>query len=230
MHSDQRAFIPGRLIGDNLLEIHAILSLLQDSNEDLLFVSVDFEKAFDSVDWKFLYVVLNVMGFPQSFIGWIKANYNDPYACIINNSYLSSFFPLQKSLPQGSPLSPLLFILCIEILVIHIRQAENIKGVHFKDLTKKLNLFADDALFFVKNDHNSMQNLCDLLQKFALISNLRVNYDKSVITPYRFGMDVQFLNLGRPFSSSKSRFKYLGIEVYVVPPGFEEDPMATQNI
>ena len=66
--TDHRAFVPGRLMGDNTLEIHAIISMSQQTDAGLLFVPIDFAKAFDSVDWKFLYAVLETMGFPDSYI------------------------------------------------------------------------------------------------------------------------------------------------------------------
>ena len=50
-----------------------------------------------------------------------------------------------------------------------------------------------------------------------MISNLKVNYEKSIITPFRINTDVNALNLGRPFNASKARFTYLGLQIYMKP-------------
>ena len=79
---------------------------------------------------------------------------------------------------QGDPLSPLLFILAIEILATQIRQDDNIHGVMVKNEEIKLTLFADDMTCFL-NDINSYLQLCRLLEDFYKYSCLRINNDKT---------------------------------------------------
>ena len=84
----------------------------------LLFL--DFEKAFDSLEWDFIFSTLEKFGFGNDFIQWIKILYNDPKASIKVNGWISKEFQIFRGIRQGCPVSALLFILCTEIIAINI--------------------------------------------------------------------------------------------------------------
>ena len=73
---------------------------------------LDFEKAFDSIEWNFMYKVLDKFNFGPSFINWVKLLYNKPVISIENNGWLSDDIALQRGVRQGCPISALLF--CVE--------------------------------------------------------------------------------------------------------------------
>ena len=77
IHEDQSGFVPGRYIGDNLRLIYDMIHYLNNENLPGLFVSIDFEKAFDSIDWKFMQDVLKRFGFGDDIIQWVSSFYND---------------------------------------------------------------------------------------------------------------------------------------------------------
>ncbi len=81
--------------------------------------------------------------------------YNQPNSTLINNGYLSNSFTPVRGVRQGCPLSPYLFLLCIEILAIKIRSNSCIIGLKPNGIETKLTLYADDATFFcsLKNLH-----------------------------------------------------------------------------
>ena len=85
----------------------------------LIFFS-DFEKAFDSINHDYLFKSLKHFNFSEDFIKWIKLFYSNAKSCVTNNGFLSPFFSIQRGVRQGCPLSPYLFILCIEILTNQI--------------------------------------------------------------------------------------------------------------
>jgi len=87
---------------------------------------------------------------------------------------------VRRGVRQGDRLSPLLFILAIEILATQIRQDNNIHGAMVKNEKIKLTLFADDMTCFL-NDMNSYLQLCGLLEDFYKYSGLRINNDKTEI-------------------------------------------------
>ena len=94
-----------------------------EENDIIAFLAqIDFEKAFDSIEWPFLYKCLKTFNFGDNFIHWIKILYNDISSCVGNNGYYSKRFKLSRSIRQGCPISALLFLLVAEIIAIHIRE------------------------------------------------------------------------------------------------------------
>ena len=85
-------------------------------DECAILVSLDQEKAFDRVDRTFLLQLLEVYGFGPDFCRWLTTLYDDAFMQIIINDRLSSKVCLQRGVRQGDPLSPLLYVICIEVL------------------------------------------------------------------------------------------------------------------
>lgn len=95
----------------------------------LMLMLIDAEKAFDSVNWTYLYKVLHKFGFHKDIIRSIQALYDTPTAKIKINGYLSKSFTLERGTRQGCPWSPQLFALYLEPLVQSIRQDKTIQGI-----------------------------------------------------------------------------------------------------
>ena len=140
----------------------------------MLFFS-DFEKAFDSLNHTFLFETLQHFNFGESLINWVKLFYKGANSCVTNNGYMSSFFPIQRGVRQGCPLSPILFILCIELLSYEVSTNENIKSVNINNVEVKNTLFADDATFVMDGSENSFQTLIHVLNKYSYTSGLKLN-------------------------------------------------------
>ena len=83
IHEDQKGFISGRFIGKNVKRIHGILFETKNQNLPGLILSVDFEKAFDTVSWKFIEKVLDYFNFGLSVKSWIKLFQNKTVICRI---------------------------------------------------------------------------------------------------------------------------------------------------
>ena len=126
---DQTGFMANRYIGGNIRLIYDLISYLYRENKPGLLLCLDFEKAFDSVDWKFMFKVLRAFGFGPDICQWIFTFYKDIKSSVTVNGQLSQWFAIQRGCRQGDPISPYLFILCVEILVIMIRQNKHIKGI-----------------------------------------------------------------------------------------------------
>ena len=121
----------------------------EEKNIPGLLLLIDFEKAFDSVSWSFLYKVLELFGFGNSVIPWIKLFNCNARLSVNQSGNLSSFFYIGRGCRQGDPISPFLFILCAEILGIMIRNNQNINGIIINMKEHKLSQYADDTLFFL---------------------------------------------------------------------------------
>ena len=77
---DQSAFLPLRFILDNLLITQETMTWAESSNQPLIFLKLDFSKAYDMVEWKCMYLILERLGFPQVFIGMISLLFQDASA------------------------------------------------------------------------------------------------------------------------------------------------------
>jgi len=119
---------------------------MQNNKTEAIVISVDAEKAFDSVDWDFLYRVLHRFGFHDTAIKTIQALYDKPTARVKVNGYLSNSFTLARGSQQGCAWSPLLFALYLEPLAQFIRQNKDIRDIFIKEKEYKLACYKDDIL------------------------------------------------------------------------------------
>ena len=176
---DQTCFIRNRYIGDNIRLIYDIISHLNNNNEPGLLLCLDFEKAFDSVDWGFLHKVLNAFGFKNDFCRWISALYNNIRSTVSINGMISDWFNVTRGCRQGDPISPYLFILCAEIMGCMIRENNNIKGIKINDTEIKLSQYADDSEIILQGDRNSFEETIQVVQLFGEVSGLVLNTKKT---------------------------------------------------
>ena len=109
-------------------------------------VSLDAEKAFDSIEWSYLFAVLEKFGFGQKFISWVQLLYSNPKVSVITNKIRSQFFPILRGTRQGCPLSPLLFALAIEPLSFMLKSLQSIQGIDRMGMEHKVSLYANDLL------------------------------------------------------------------------------------
>ena len=178
IHGNQTGYIPGRNIGENVRSILDIMSFTQTKNLPGLILFIDFEKAFDSLEWDFLNKCLELFNFGPDFIRWVDTFYKNVKSCIIYNGLCSHYFNVEQGVRQGDPPSPYLFVIAIEILAIAIRNQENIKGIRISGLETKLLQFADDTTAILA-DLNSAQAMLKLLNDFEKVSGLKLNVMKT---------------------------------------------------
>ena len=103
---------------------------------------IDFEKAFNSISWKFLYKTLQVFGASEDYIQWVKLFNTNIKAYILQCGFLSEEILIERGCRQGDPLSAYLFLLGAEVLSTFIKLDPNIKGLKFGDQHIKMTQFA----------------------------------------------------------------------------------------
>ena len=176
---DQTGFISGRYIGENTRLIYDILHITDELDIPGLLLIVDFEKAFDSISWKFINHTLNFLNFGDSIKRWVNVFYNDIQSCVIQNGFLSEPFTVKRGCRQGDPLSPYIFLLCAEILSRLFKANKDIKGIKIEGTEYLLSQFADDTTVLLDGTENSLNEALNILSKFAIASGLKLNPTKT---------------------------------------------------
>lgn len=133
---EQSAFISGRCILDGSLMLSEIMSWYKTKKRNLMLIKVDFEKAFDTISWKFLDHILSSLGFGNKWRRWINVCLKSARVSVLVNGSPTSEFSIKRGLRQGDPLSPFLFIIIMEGLHIALQNAVSsglIQGASIRD-------------------------------------------------------------------------------------------------
>ena len=164
------------------MRLHNLIDLCEEEDLDGILLNIDFEKAFDSVEWEHIYKALKFFKFPSQFITWIKCFYNKTETCVINNGHASSFFLPGRGVRQGCPLSPYLFVIAVELMSLWLKQKSNIDGITSKDGNDyMISQFADDTTIAIQNTKDNIRKTFEAIEFFGKASGLRLNIDKTEI-------------------------------------------------
>lgn len=209
--NDQNGFVLGRQAFHNTRRLLNILYAKQNARDHAI-LSLDAEKAFDRVEWSYLFDVLKRFGFGEKYLKWIQLLYTDPVAEIATNNQISKPFNLSRSTRQGCPMSPLLFLFAVEPLAMAIRQSPDITGMTIGNTEHRLSLFADDIVLFLTKLGTSLKALSHLLKIFGQFSGYKNNDKKSALLilnrEEREGPQIH-----TQFTNTPEGFTYLGIRI-----------------
>ncbi|PWA80255.1 reverse transcriptase domain, Reverse transcriptase zinc-binding domain protein [Artemisia annua] len=215
----QNAFIGGRYILDGILIANETVEFLKRKKTSGLIFKVDFEKAYDSINWKYLCDILKSMGFGDKWCAWIGACLQSSSMSVLVNGSPTAEFNLERGIRQGDPLSPFLFILAAEGLNAMVNEAVD-RGV-FKGIKVGTDnvvvshlQYADDTIFFGEWDKDNAKNLMCILNCFEKVSGLKVNLNKSRL--YGVGVNSdEVVNMARWMQCSVGEFPftYLGLPI-----------------
>jgi hypothetical protein len=216
----QTAFVKDRQILDGVPIANEVVDEARRSKKELLLFKVDFEKAYDSVDWDYLDDVMGKMAFQVLWRKWIKECVCTATASVLVNGSPTEEFPLERGLRQGDPLSPFLFLLAAEGLNVlmkvvveqHMFMGYRI-GVQDHVVVSHLQ-FADDTLQLGAKSWANVRALRAVLVLFETMSGLKVNFNKSMLV----GVNISDSWLGKAASVLRCRvgkipFLYLGLSI-----------------
>ena len=211
---DQTGFIRNRHSFFNLRRVFNVVCNPSPIALPEALVALDAEKAFDRVEWDYLFFTLGKFGFGEKFVSWVRLLYASPQALVRTNGTNSEYFQLHRSTRQGFPLSPLLFAIVMEPLAIALRSHPDICGIARNVVELKVALYADDLLLFLSHLSRSIPAALSVLDEFSRFSGYKLNLGKSEMFTVNGEVNddsLQFPNV--PFKIVNSGFVYLGVHV-----------------
>lgn len=171
---NQCAFIKGRRIVDNvLLAQELVKNYHRDSERPRCALKLDIMKAFDSVNWDFVLRVLHAVYIPKVSISWIRVCLTTAAYSIKINVKSEGFFKGKKRVRQGDPLSPYLFVICMEVLTQLLNKTAAEGKIFFHPICTTIPLthlcFADDLLIFAESSFSSLQGVKEVMYMLCLV-------------------------------------------------------------
>ena len=123
-------------------------------------------------------------------------------------------FLLKSGTRQGSPLSPLVFNIVLEVLATAIREDKEIKGIQIGKEEVKLSLFADDMILYIENPKDTTRKLLELINEYSQVAGYKINTQKSLAFLYTNKEKTEReIKETIPFTIATQRIKYLEINL-----------------
>ena len=213
--SNQSAFIRGRCIHDNYMLVQQTIKILHRRKISSLFLKLDISKAFDSVDWAFLLEILSQLGFGAAWRNLVSNLLQSASTQVLLNGEPGVFITHRRGLRQGDPLSPMLFILVMDVLNSLFLKAEAedlLLPLH--STGQRLSLYADDVALFIRSEEEDLQITKELLQVFGEASGLQTNLQKSCVIPIHCdGEIMEVVNSILQCTTTNFPTTYLGLPI-----------------
>lgn len=187
-------------------------------------IKIDLEKTYDCLEWSFIRDTLHLFKFPEHLISLVMSCVSSSTISVLFNFFwgggaLDVFHP-SRGIRQGDPLSPYIFIMCMEVLGALISEKCEAKlwnpvkasqgGIGFSHL-----FFADDLVLFTKVDRKNCLAVCEVLDSFCSMSGEKVSNEKPRVffSPNVSGQDRVVFGDILGFRSTSSLGKYLGFPI-----------------
>ena len=182
----QSAFLEGRGLLDSVLVASETIDEVRRKKKSYVIVKVDYEKAYDSIRWDFLFYMMKRLGFCAKWILWIRECLESSTILVLVNGNPTQEFCPSKGLRQGDPLALFLFLIVAEGLTCLVRVAAKkklLEGIKVGEKNIEVNMlqFADDTLFLSEAKTQNILVIKSILRCFELAAGLKVNFIKSKI-------------------------------------------------
>jgi hypothetical protein len=182
----QTDFMQNRYIMEGFSMLHEILHEVKKKKMSGVLFKVDFKKAYDNVNWSFLYNILVRKGFSAKWNDLVFSVMTSGRVNIKMNDEIGGFFPTYRGVRQGDPLSAILFNVvgdAMSVMVKNAQQSGVLKGIvpHIQENGIAILQYADDTMFLLEEGFENARNLKFLLCLFEQMSGLKINFLKSEV-------------------------------------------------
>lgn len=182
----QSSFVPGRQITDNIVIMQEVLHTMRRKKgaKGYMAIKIDFEKAYDRLRWSFIRDTLLQMNLPLLLINTIMECVTSASLQVLWNGEPTEKFQPTRGIRQGGPLSPYLFVMCMERLFQTIEEAiveDRWRPIYASRNGPKLSnlFFVDDIVLFAEASNDQAQVIHDCLRRFCLASGHKISLPKS---------------------------------------------------
>jgi len=147
-----------------------------ESSQPLVMLLLDFEKAYDRVEWSLLEGTLSTIGFNQQWIEWVWALYIDSWSKVGVNNIHSPTFKLTRSIRHGCPLAPFLFLFIVDSLG-YLLENQGIEGLRLLETNASVidYEFANDTNLYLASNLDNLNKAKTTLELFAIASGSKIN-------------------------------------------------------
>jgi hypothetical protein len=174
-------FVRDRQILDNVFLAYEAMEWATENKQDLVILLLDFEKAYDRVNWTFLQSAMKKQGFSGTWIKWTTTLYEGAHTSVLVNGQPGEEFEMERGIRQGCPLAPYLYLFVADVLGHMINDAiHGVEGLTIPDGTiLQEALFADDTNLYLKGSALNLECASRVLERFCTASGAKINWDKS---------------------------------------------------
>lgn len=195
----------------------------KDRGPKRITLKIDIAKAFNTLNWDFLFNCLQGLGIPILYLRWLHACVTSPSFMIGFNGSVHGYFRSTRGLRQGDPLSPYLFVIAMNCLSLMLDKAANEGKFGYHHHCKETKLthlcFADDLLIFCEGTLDSVKNIMEILNEFAAASSLTVSIPKT-----------SFYSSGLPQEEIGQIVTEIGFAHGQLPVRYLGDPLVTKKL
>jgi hypothetical protein len=228
VHKNQYGFNKLRTIQDCIARAFEYIYQCKHSKQEIVILKLDFAKAFDTIKHSAIMEMMKTLGFSKDWLQWTSEILGLASTIVLLNGIPGKNLQCRRGIRQGDPMSPLLFVLAVELLQCLINKAHQ-QGLFQLPIPSRddagfpIIQYAYDTILVMRASQRELLCLKALLESFAQSTGLRVNYAKSCIVPLNmsdekaeilagvFGCKIQgmpFTYLGLPMGTTKPRLEH----------------------
>jgi hypothetical protein len=168
---------------EGIVILHETIHEIHHRKMSGVLFKIDFERAYDKVNWAFLYQMMQLKGFGDTFCDWVMKVVRGGRVAIRVNNEIGPYFPTYAGVRQGDPLSPLLFDVVGDGLALLMKKGQEeglVKGLvpHLVDGGISILQYADDTILLLEDSLENARNVKYILCLFEQVSGLKINFHK----------------------------------------------------